>query len=186
MNRWSTDPRLRRFARIEVGLAIAAIALGVFLYNGLGARREAADDRASVERRIAAARDDLAELRSGAAADHLRDELRRLEAEAPPEFPPLADALQFGAAVTEYASSQQLAVDAFDVASSTYESGGVAYPAISYSIDVRGPAAVLVGLLSLPTRVPTAVFENLELTRAGEPGDDWRLQLTLSVVHAGG
>lgn len=185
MNRYLSDPRIRRLARVEVALLVVVVGLGVFLYYGREPRAEASEDRTSIERRLASARGDLADLRSGAAADALREELRRLEATVPPELPPIAEALDFGAAVTEYASSQLLAVDAFDVASATYETGGVTYPAISYSIAARGPIEVLVGLLSLPTRFATSIVQDLELTRVPEAADEWLLRLTLVVVHSG-
>jgi hypothetical protein len=187
MNRWRSDPRFRKYARLETVLLVVAIGLAIFAYRGMGPRQDASDDRGSMERRLAAARSDLADLQSGVAADDLRRELDRLESTPLPEFPPLVDALEFGSAVTEYAAAQLLDVLAFDVASAAYDTGGASHPAISYALDARGPMEVLVGVLSIPSRFPTSVVQELELTRpeGEESGEDWLLRLTVVVVHSG-
>lgn len=185
MNRWLSDPRLRRLANIEFALLIVAIALAAYAYTSAGPRGEAGESRESFEKRLAGARSDLAELRSGSQTATLQEELQRLDATTPPAFPPLANALEFGTAVTEYAASQQLALDTFDVASGSYDAGGTPHPAISYSIRAHGAVETLAGVLSIPTRFPTSVVQNLELTRPDEPGSEWSLFLTLVVVHSG-
>ncbi|MBI2965866.1 MAG: hypothetical protein HYY34_06670 [Chloroflexi bacterium] len=185
MNRWLNDPRLRRLANVQFVLLVVAIALAAYAYTSAGPRRDAGEDRESFDKRLATARGDLAELRSGARSASLREELQNLEATTPPAFPPLASALEFGTAVTEYAASQQLALDTFDVASGSYDAGGTPHPAISYSIRAHGPIETLAGVLSVPTRFPTSVTQNLELTRPDEPGSEWSLLLTLVVVHSG-
>lgn len=185
MSRWLADPRLRRLARFETVLLVVAVAAAAYAYTAMGQRNDAADERQSYERRLATAHDDLASLRSGAAYESLRVELERLEAVSPPAFPSLADALGFGTQVTEYAASQLLAVDAFEVASGTHESDGTSYPAVSYSIVARGPVDVLAGILSVPTRFPTSVIQDIEFSRAGPAGDEWQLRLALAVVHSG-
>ena len=185
MNRWRSDPRLRKYARLETVLLVVAIGLAIFAYRGMGPRQDASDDRTSIERRLAAAQSDLADLRSGVAAGELRRELERLEETPLPELPPLADAIDFGSAVTDYASAQLLQVDAFDVASATFQAGNASHPAISYALDARGTIEVLVGVLSIPSRFPTSVVQELELTRPEASGDEWLLRLTVVVVHSG-
>lgn len=185
MNRWLNDPRLRRLANIQFALLIVAIVLAGYAYISAAPRRDASENRVSFEKRLASARDDLAELRSGTQSASLREELQRLEATTPPAFPPLANALEFGTAVTEYAASQQLALDTFDVASGSYDAGGTPHPAISYSIRAHGPLETLAGILSVPSRFPTSVIQTLELTRPDKPGSEWSLFLTLAVVHSG-
>jgi hypothetical protein len=185
MNRWLSNPRVRRFVTPESVLLVVAIGLAAYAYNGMGPRSDARDDRANIERRLDAARSDLADLRSGSQAEALRQELEDIKATQLPVLPPLANALEFGTEVTAYAASAQLTLDAFDVASATFESGGVKHPAISYAIDARGTGEAVVPVLDITSRYPTSVIRDLKLTRPEDPAGHWILHFIVIVVHSG-
>lgn len=185
MNRLIRDPRIRRFMTVEWALVVVALVLAYYTYNTYQSSLELADERVNFERRLTSARADLVSLRSGVTEARLQSELETIVATAPPEFPPLLNALDFGTELTEYTSFMNLDLKSLDVSSTVYEAAGDARPAISYSLSVQGSITALIGVLSVPEKFPTAVIRDLSL--ASDPDDPgvWEMKLVLFVVHSG-
>lgn len=186
MNRLIQDARIRRFLTIEWALLVVALVLAYYTYVIYQSSLELADERIGFERRLTSARADLVNLRSGATEGRLQAELEKIVATAPPEFPPLLNALDFGTALTEYTSSMSLDLQSLDVSSTEYEGAGVGKrPAISYTLTVRGPIAALIGALRVPDRFPTAVVRDLSFASDPDDASIWEMKLVLFVVHSG-
>ena len=163
-------------------VALAAAAYALDLYQQLPDTRAA---RSSAVRGLDGTRAELQRLESGQRLAAVQQELETLQREPPVgRFASRAEAEALGQALFDYVGSQALSLvyftrdDASPVTLAETE-----YPAITYSLEVRGPQRTLVELLSVAQAPHTALTQELEMTGAEEPGGPWMLTLQTTVVY---
>lgn len=177
--------RLRQWrALLSVELLLVLLVLitaGAVLYQ---ARQTAGirTERASVEGKLAQARESLAALQDPAV---LRKQIQELQASPQSQtLPTRRDALALSTALTDYAAQSGLRIVALSTAEGTIPGAGEGekVPAVNVVLEVEGPLAKLTGLLGAVDGFPTAMVQRQGFSAGGD--GVWHAKLELAVAYS--
>ena len=189
-NQQITAGQLRALLRLESILVVLVLGLAYFAYQQYQQAQEATENREIQQQRLAAVRDDLVFFESSNDKQKLEEEMAQLRSiPLPLGLPNYQQALEVGRTITTFAQEHDLPLTGFDQVEVRLPLGeDTEFPALRYTIIVKGDEDGLTDLLQLLKQNPTAKVTTLEFTRPppdaeGNRQPDWEMKLDMDVIY---
>ena len=187
----SSSEQLKALRRPETVLAALVLLLAVYAYTLYQSAQEAEQAKTENAGGVTAATQKLIIFQRNNDRAKLLDRLAQVNAEPEPEvLPTYEDALALDDLITAYSDDLGLPLTGFERIDTLKTIGEREFPAVSYSIVVRGDEQGLTGMLGLLEQFPTALVRTVEFNRplVDEDVDQstvpaWEMILELDIVY---
>ena len=189
-NQQISASQLRVLLRLEGILVVLVLVLAYLAYQQYQQAQEATENRETQQRRLEALRDDLVFFETNNDKQKLEEELVQVRNVLPEQgLPNYQQALAVGRTITNFAQEQNLPLTSFDQVQVLLTlAEDAAFPALRYTIIVRGDEDGLTAMLGLLKQSPTAKVTTLEFTRPRGGGEAdrqtlWEMKLDMDVIY---
>ena len=169
--------------RVETVFMALVVVLALFALVSIFRNAAVSSEAQSLEERVSRAISAFRTIQDESDFDALQARLETLQSEPLPDtFPSRTEALALDAAFFAVAGDLGVEIASFDTIDGSFPVGDTQFLAVNYSMEAAGTQAAVAGLLQLLEDFPTALIDELSLTRNG---DVWSLVLALAVVYEG-